>query len=105
MGRRKDLPDGAVSTDGMSGAVVAGRTQVPAGTVDMWPILRDPGAPEAVARGELDQVLVELHTMAQSHADHHLIVPIVERATKLGLNIDLGAPAPPPDPKPFSWKR
>lgn len=105
MGRRGRQLDGAVAPDGMAAAVVVGHTQVPAGTVDMWPILRDPGAPDAVVRGELDQVLVELHAMAQSHADHHLIVPIVERAAEIGLNIDLARPAPPPDPKPFAWRR
>ena len=83
--------------------MVAGRPprQAAAGAVDLWPVLRDPGAPAAVARGELDEILLELHAMARAHADHSLLIPIRERAAAVGLSLEASAPFAHPDQKPF----
>jgi hypothetical protein len=64
MGRRSSLPDGAVVA-GQSAPVTSGLPeQTTHGSMDMWPILRDPGTDALVADGSLDAILVELHEMA-----------------------------------------
>lgn len=40
------------------------------GSWDVWPVLRDPGTPAAVERGDFDDRLAELHLYARIHEVH-----------------------------------
>lgn len=77
--------------------------QVQAGTVDLWPVLRDPEAAAAALRGELDEILHELHRMARSHGAADLVAAIIARALHIRLPLDAAPPRRSPDPKPFRW--
>lgn len=80
----------AVVTDAdlLARAATPERPQVPAGTWNVWPILRDKGTPAAVARGELDDRLEELYGYARAHGS-----PALAQACKARLD----ALTPQPD--------
>lgn len=69
-GRKRTLEERTVASDVLARALTPERPRVTPGSWDCWPILRDPETPAAVARGELDDRLEELHGLARAHGFH-----------------------------------
>jgi hypothetical protein len=59
--------------DLLARAATPERPQVPAGSWNCWRVLRDAGAPAAVTRGEYDDRLAELYTLARAHGSPALV--------------------------------
>lgn len=70
---RRTLEERTVASDPLARALTPERPQVVAGTWNCWPVLRDPGTPEAVARGDFDDRLAELLALARAHGSDQLI--------------------------------
>lgn len=74
-GRGRSLDDLTVKSDPLERAATpeTPRARVVPGTWDCWPVVRDPGTPAAVARGELDDRLEELYDLARAHGSDELV--------------------------------
>lgn len=75
------------------------------GSWNPWSVVhaRAPGALEAIAAGEFDDVLHTLHDMAIRHGSFELIQALRDRAAVGGVELAAPPPpTPPPDVKP--WK-
>lgn len=70
---KRTLEERTVASDPLARALTPERPQVVRGTWDCWPVLRDPGSPAAVERGDLDDRLEELLGLAQAHGTHELV--------------------------------
>lgn len=73
------------------------------GTWDAFAVLRDPGAPAAVERGEYDRVVDELHGYVVRHGSDALRLALEARAVAISHQLE-GAPelqSAPPSPAPF----
>jgi hypothetical protein len=70
MGRRariESLDAEMVTSDPLERAATPEAPQRVRGSWDIWPVLRDPQTPAAIARGDLDEVLDELRDVARAH--------------------------------------
>lgn len=101
-GPGRTLKDRTVASDPLERAVTPEEpvAQVTPGTWDPWDVVHGAKTPAAVARGELDDRLVELHGLAKAHGTDALVRACRDRLAE-------HAPAEPPsvehpEPKPFA---
>jgi hypothetical protein len=89
---RKAEPDALASRTVASVPRVVTPESPVRGTWDAFKVLRDPGAPAACERGELDSVLMELHEYVVRHGSDALRLSVEARAVSLGIQLQ-GVPA------------